>query len=120
MFKIAQMVPALGWGGAQVFCIQLRNELAKYPNYEVTLVSLYDHNSTQMSIDLIDKRVKFITLGKKKGFDAKIFKKVYNLLQEIKPDVVHTHLHSGYYVTMAYLMMNNSSIRKIHTFHSLV
>jgi glycosyltransferase involved in cell wall biosynthesis len=120
MFKIVQMLPALGWGGAQMFCIQLCNELAKYPGYEVTLVSLYDHNSTHMSTDLIDERVKFITLGKKKGFDAKIFKKVYNLLQEIKPDVVHTHLHSGYYVTLAYLMMNDPATRKIHTFHSLV
>src|SRR3954470_23648725 len=120
MFKIIQMVPALGWGGAQVFCIQLCSELAKYPDYEVTLVSLYDYNSTHMSTDLVDKRVKFITLGKKKGFDAKIFKKVYKLLQEIKPDVVHTHLHAGYYATLAYLMINNSAIRKIHTFHSLV
>jgi glycosyltransferase involved in cell wall biosynthesis len=120
MFKIVQMVPALGWGGAQVFCIQLCNELAKYPNYEVTLVSLYDHTSHHMSTDLIDEKVKFITLGKKRGFDTKIFKKVYNLLQELKPNVVHTHLHSGYYATVAYLMMNNSSMRKIHTFHSLV
>jgi glycosyltransferase involved in cell wall biosynthesis len=103
-----------------MFCIQLCNELAKYCGYEVTLVSLYDHNSTHMSTDLIDERVKFITLGKEKGFDAKIFRKVYNLLQEKKPNVVHTHLHSGYYATLAYLMMNNSAIRKIHTFHSLV
>src|SRR4051812_42870673 len=120
MFKILQMVPALGWGGAQVFCIQLCNELAKYPNYEVTLVSLYDHNSTHMSTDLLDKKIKFITLGKKTGFDAMIFKRVYKLLQELQPDVVHTHLHSGYYVTLAYLMMKNPSMRKIHTFHSLV
>ncbi len=119
MFKIVQMLPALGWGGAQVFCIQLCNELAKYPGYEVTLVSLYDHNSTHMSAELLDKRVRFITLGKKKGFDAKTFKRVHNLLQEIKPDVVHTHLHSGYYGMMAYLMMNDSAMRKIHTFHSL-
>src|SRR5689334_14012254 len=120
MFKIVQMVPALGWGGAQMFCIQLSNELAKYPAYEVTLVSLYDHNEHHMSTDLIDKHVKFVTLGKKKGFDLKIFKKVHTLLQEIKPNVVHTHLHAGYYATWAYLMANNSSMEKIHTFHSLV
>ncbi len=120
MFKIVQMVPALGWGGAQVFCIQLCNELATYPDYEVTLVSLYDHQSNHMSTDLIDKRVRFVTLGKKKGFDIRIFKSVYKLLQEIKPNVAHTHLHSGYYATWAYLMMNNPSMRKIHTFHSLV
>ncbi len=51
MFKIVQMVPALGWGGAQVFCIQLCNELATYPDYEVTLVSLYDHQSNHITKD---------------------------------------------------------------------
>ena len=115
-----KQIVASGWGGAQVFCIQLYNELATYPDYEVTLVSLYDHQSNHMSTDLIDKRVRFVTLGKKKGFDIKIFKSVYKLLQEIKPNVAHTHLHSGYYATWAYLMMNNPSMRKIHTFHSLV
>jgi len=120
MVKIVQMVPALGWGGAQVFCIQLCNELANYPGYQITLVSLYDHNANHMSVDLIDKRVKFVTLGKKKGFDTKIFVKVYKLLKEIQPDVVNTHLHSGYYVTWAYLKMKDVVMRRIHTFHSLV
>ena len=45
MYKIVQMVPALGWGGAQVFCIQLCNELAKNPGYEVTLISMYHHDA---------------------------------------------------------------------------
>ena len=120
MVKIVHMLPALGWGGAQVFCIQLCNELANYPGYEITLVSLYDHTPNHMSVELIDKRVKFVTLGKKKGFDTKIFVKVHKLLEQIKPDVVNTHLHAGYYATWAYLKMKDVPMRKIHTFHSLV
>lgn len=119
MKKIVQMLPALGWGGAQVFCIQLCNELAGYPGYEVTLVSLYDHNPQHMPVSLLDKRVRFVQLGKKKGFDLKIFSRVNDLLNEIKPDVVHTHLHSGYYATWSYLRLR-FPVRKIHTFHSLV
>ena len=66
MYKIVQMVPALGWGGAQVFCIQLCNQLAEYPDYNVTLISMYDYNAEKhLPLSMLDKRIKFITLGKK-------------------------------------------------------
>ncbi len=121
MFKIVQMVPALGWGGAQIFCIQLCNELAKYPNYEVTLVSMYHHKpESHLPLNFIDKKVKFITLGKKPGLDYKMFTAINQLLKEIKPDVVHTHLHTGFYCFLAYLTAKDRSFKKIHTFHSLV
>lgn len=119
-FKVVQMLPALGWGGAQVFCIQLCNELANYPGYEVTLISMYHHQPAKhLPLDLLDKRVKFITLGKRPGPDPKIFLRIYNTLQQIMPDVVHTHLHSGYYCFLAYRRMKNVVFRKIHTFHNL-
>ena len=121
MFKIVQMLPALGWGGAQIFCIQLCNELAKYPNYEVTLVSMYHHKpESHLPLNFIDKKVKFITLGKKPGLDYKMFTSINQLLKEIKPDVVHTHLHTGFYCFLAYLTAKENLFKKIHTFHSLV
>ncbi len=120
MVKIVQILPALGWGGAQVFCIQLCNELAKYPDHEVTLVSLYHHTPNHMSIDLLDEKVNFMTLGKQRGLDLGIFMKLHGLLRKLKPNVVHTHLHAGYYATWAYMRLKDKSIRKIHTFHSLV
>lgn len=119
MKKIVQMIPALGWGGAQVFCIQLCNELVTYPDYDLTLVSLYNHTSEHMPVSLLDKQIRFVELGKKKGLDLKIFPRVNNLLNEIKPDVVHTHLHAGYYATWSYLRLK-FPVRKIHTFHNLV
>ncbi len=115
------MVPALGWGGAQVFCIQMCNELVKYPGYEVTLVSMYHHNPAKhLPLEMLDKNVKFVTLGKRKGPDLKIFSRIYKLLNELKPDVVHTHLHSGYYCFLAYSKMKDHLFKKIHTFHNLV
>lgn len=120
-FKIVQMVPALGWGGAQVFCIQMCNELAKYPGYDVTLVSMYHHKPDKhLPLSMLDKSVKFVTLGKRKGPDPKIFLSIYKLLKDLKPDVVHTHLHSGYYCFLAYSRIKDYTYRKIHTFHNLV
>lgn len=120
-FKIVQVVPALGWGGAQVFCIQMCNELVKYPGYDVTLVSMYHHNPDKhLPLSMLDKRVKFVSLGKRKGPDPKIFLRIKKLLAEIRPDVVHTHLHSGYYCFLAYKQLKDFTYNKIHTFHNLV
>lgn len=119
MYKIVQMVPALGWGGAQVFCIQLCNQLAEYKDYHVTLISMYDYDAQKhLPLSMLDNRVKFITLGKKHGIDVSMFKKIYNTLKEIQPDVVHTHLHSGYYCFYAYKRLKYS-FKKIHTLHNL-
>lgn len=114
------MVPALGWGGAQIFTIELCNELIKRDGYDVTLVSMYHHKpDVHLPLDMLDKRIKFITLGKHKGPDLKIFSRIKNMLNEIKPDVVHTHLHSGYYCFAAYMSANSKSYKKIHTIHNL-
>lgn len=120
MYKIVQMVPALGWGGAQVFCIQLCNELAKYDGYDVTLVSMYHHvPDKHLPLSMLNEKVKFITLGKKPGMDFTMFFKIKKLLKKLKPDVVHTHLHSGYYCFLAYTTIKDYYYRKIHTFHNL-
>lgn len=115
------MVPALGWGGAQVFCIQLCNELAKYPGYDVTLVSMYHHKPEKhLPLSMLDKHIKFVSLGKRPGPDPRMFVRIYKLLEQLKPDVVHTHLHSGYYCFLAYTKITDHKFRKIHTFHNLV
>jgi len=119
MYKIVQMVPALGWGGAQVFCIQLCNELVKYPAYDVTLVSMYRHDPHKhLPLSMLDKKIKFIELGKKPGIDLNMFSRIYKTLKQILPDIVHTHLHAGYYCFYAYQRLNHS-FKKIHTLHNL-
>lgn len=121
MYKIVQMVPALGWGGAQIFTIELCNELLKHPDYDVTLVSMYHHNpETHLPLDMLDSRIKFVTLGKHKGPDFSISSRIKKLLGEIKPDVVHTHLHTGYYCFPAYISAAGKKYKKIHTIHNLV
>ena len=119
MYKIVQIVPALGWGGAQVFCIQLCNELAKYAGYQITLISMYEHDpGKHLPLSMLDSKIKFITLGKKHGIDLSMFTKIYRTLKEIEPDVVHTHLHAGYYCFYAYRRLRYP-FKKIHTLHNL-
>lgn len=120
MRKIVQVLPALGWGGAQVFCIQLCNQLVQREGYEVTLVSMYHHKPNKhLPLEMLDKRIQFITLGKHRGFDAGMFIKLWKLMARLKPDVVHSHLHAGYYCFLGYLRIK-AAFNKIHTFHNLV
>jgi glycosyltransferase involved in cell wall biosynthesis len=120
MRKIVQVLPALGLGGAQVFCIQLCNELARTHGYDVTLISMYHHKpGKHLPVELLDKKIKFITLGKRPALDPTMFYKLRRVIAEQQPDVVHTHLHAGYYCFLSYLK-NKKSYKKIHTFHNLV
>lgn len=120
MRKIVQVLPALGLGGAQVFCIQLCNELVRTHGYDVTLVSMYHHKPNKhLPLHLLDKNVKFVTLGKRPALDPAMFFKLQKLIEQQKPDVVHTHLHAGYYCFLGYLKHKNG-FKKVHTFHNLV
>ena len=120
MRKIVQVLPALGWGGAQIFCIQLCNELVQREGYDVTLISLYHHKPDKhLPLSLLDKRIRFITLGKRPALDVTIFFKLWKTMKKLMPDVVHTHLHAGYYCFLAYLRIKRP-FTKIHTFHNLV
>ncbi len=115
-----QVLPALGWGGAQIFCIQLCNELVQREGYEVTLVSMYHHKPNKhLPLSLLDKRVKFISLGKKPALDPTMFFKLWKTMKKLQPDVVHTHLHAGYYCFLGYTRIKRA-FKKIHTFHNLV
>jgi glycosyltransferase involved in cell wall biosynthesis len=97
----------------------LCDELAKYPGYEVTLISMYKHDAKKhLPLSMLDEKVKFISLGKKSGIDLKMFSRIYKTLKEIKPDVVHTHLHAGYYCFYAYLKLKYP-FKKVHTLHNL-
>lgn len=119
--KIVQILPAFGWGGAQIFCIQLSNALFRTFGYDVTVVSLYHHNPEKhMPFSMLDARIKFVSLGKRGGIDPMMFKKIYKLFKEIQPDIVHSHLHAGYYCAYAYYKLKHTGMKRFHTFHSIV
>ncbi len=116
--KIVQMIPRLSFGGAEVFCIQLSNELAKNPDFDVSLISMYDHGEGMLPLSRIHENVRFISLGKKSGPDLTMPGKIRTILAKIQPDVVHTHMHTLYYSLYAFKKIKKP-IRKIHTLHNL-
>ncbi|MCF6402236.1 glycosyltransferase family 4 protein [Chitinophaga filiformis] len=100
--------------------MDLCNEVATYPDCEVYLISLFDHTPGQRGLSELNKKIKFITAGKKPGIDLSTFSRLDKILSDLKPDVVHTML-TGLFYGAKYIWKNrnNHNIRFVHTVHNV-
>lgn len=112
--RILQIIPLLHGGGAEKFCIDLCNELAK--EHDVTVCALFDIGEHMFMAKALDPKVKVITLGKKLGFDIRMFFKLYTLVKNGQFDVVNTHLKALMNSLLAILFTQK---KFFHTVHSL-
>lgn len=113
--KIIHVIPYFGIGGAETMCETLVTTLAS-KGHDVIAISLYATRSEiteRMEKAGIDVRY----LDKKSGFDFSIRKKLKQIFNQEKPDVVHTHLYVGKYV---FPVAKKCGVKKIvHTVHSV-
>ncbi|WP_418359192.1 glycosyltransferase [Sphingobacterium detergens] len=112
--KIMHIVPSLNRGGAERFVVDLCNELSK--KEQVFLVTMFD-NVENSFVDEVSKNVTLISLGKRAGFDIRIFRRIRRLLKELNPDVINSHLNTLEYLVPSVLL--ESKIRFFHTLHSV-
>lgn len=113
--KILQVISGLGTGGAEKFVVELSNEFSE--NHNVTLCSFKTVDDTMPFPKRLHARVPLITLGKKKGFDPRMYQKLYRLIKTEKPDVIHFHLDATFKYILPFVLVF-SKIRFIHTLHS--
>lgn len=90
--KISHIISSLDNGGAEKFVVELSNEQSV--EHEVMIVSLRKVESWMLPPKQIGSNVKFIQLGKKKGFDILVLFKLLMLVIKTKPDVVNIHLNA--------------------------
>lgn len=89
--KILEVLFSLTPGGAERFVVDLSNELSK--TNDVTLLTLKDDNVDAdhrnfYKFDLCE-RVKYVNAGLPDGFSTQSQLKVFRVIKELKPDVVH-------------------------------
>ena len=113
--KIMQIIPYFCFGGAEIMCENLTYALSK-AGQEVTVVSLYD-DRTPIAQRMEEAGIRIVYLDKKPGFDLSMVPKLRRLIQQERPDVVHTHLNILKYAALAARLAGVS--RCIHTVHSL-
>ena len=114
--KIAICVPTTSLGGAETMAAQLAKALNK-DLFDVSFITNHSLSKTRV-LDIVtnDSNIKIYSLNEDAGMSLRARKKMMRILKQIKPDVIHTHLHSYPYV-MTYAIKHHIPI--IHTMHNM-
>ena len=91
MKHIVQIIPALGYGGAERFVVDLVNH-SDSEKYRFTVIVFFDNIPLKA---LISKKVEVILVEKKSKLDFGFLNRLEKKLAELKPDLVHGHLFAG-------------------------
>lgn len=94
--KILEIIPQLATGGAERLVVDLCNELSK--TQEVFLLVFYDPRENDHYAKEISENVNLITLNKTLGFSFTLYKKLYKVIKDLNPDVIHMHLDAINYL----------------------
>lgn len=118
--KILQLTYHLIAGGAERFVVDLCNEQSKDKENEVFLVVIKDDSIPGSNYYLGDlsKRVKYICLGCTKGLSLEGIRKIYRVIKEVKPDIVHTHTNLIPLFLPATFLRNPKYVHTLHTLAS--
>jgi len=116
--RIVQIIPSFNVGGGELLAVRLAAEIKRQqPDFDVYILSLYDAIPTVVYDEALASGAQVVTLGKKKGFDPAIFRKIFKFLFAVKPDVIHTHLAGLRYALAPSVFFPES--RRIHTIHNV-
>lgn len=113
--KIIQIIPNFGMGGAETMCENLSCELSRM-GHDVIVVSLYDFHSA-ITDRLEERGVDVRYLGKKRGLDLSVVKKLRTLFRKERPDAIHSHLYAQKYAVLAAILAGIK--RRVHTVHNV-
>lgn len=86
-------------------------------NYEVSIASLYGEVQGSLAAGLRQQGIRVFHLDKRRGLDPRMFYRIWRVLKEVQPDVVHTHNYVLRYVLPAALLVDVPVI--VHTIHNV-
>ena len=112
--RIMQIVPSFEVGGAETVCAELCLELQKM-GHSVVAVSLSPAQS-KLTRALTEGGVDLRLLGKNLGLDLNCVLRLRALIREVRPQVIHTHLHALKYAALAQFGFRPIPI--LHTVHN--
>jgi glycosyltransferase involved in cell wall biosynthesis len=89
-FRILHIVPSFSVGGAEQFVGHLMLGLSQA--HDVSGIGLYPARKSPIEAKLIRANIPLWHLGKRLGFDPRMFSRLDRVLRETRPHVVHTHM----------------------------
>jgi|ERR1700687_1879590 len=114
--KVLHIVPMLSPGGAERVAVHIVTRLNRQ-RYEPVVVSLWGRLECDLDRLLEEAGVEVRYLGKRPGFDSRMFYRLHRAIKDYNPDVVHTHLHVLRYALPSLLILNRAAL--LHTVHNL-
>jgi glycosyltransferase involved in cell wall biosynthesis len=114
--KVVHIVPMLSPGGAERVAVHIVRGLNPR-RYEPAVISFTGRLGCDLDYLLEDAGIEVRYLGKRPGFDYRMYYRLPPVLNELKPDIVHTHLHVFRYALPFLPLRKKASV--LHTVHNL-
>jgi glycosyltransferase involved in cell wall biosynthesis len=110
--RVLEVVASLRRAGAEQVAVSLAGGLDR-ARFETAVVSLYDPFPGGFEAVLGQCGVTVWHLGKRRGFDPRMWGKLAEVVRRFRPDVLHTHSYVMRYVLPAHFR------KVVHTVHNL-
>lgn len=115
--KILYIIPALSSGGAERFVTDLTNELSKYDDCQITIMTLKtESKENSFYKNELSEKVTYKNLGIEKIKVKDLFK-IYQAIKKEQPDIVHYHLANTVYILLLTILLYRKP-KYVETIHS--
>jgi glycosyltransferase involved in cell wall biosynthesis len=115
--KVLHIVPMLSPGGAERVAVHVVRGLNPR-RYEAVVVSFSGRLGCDLDRLLEEAGVEVRYLGKRPGFDYRMYSRVTYALKDYRPHIVHTHLQVLRYALLPFMfILKDASL--VHTVHNL-
>ncbi len=114
--RVVHIVPMLSPGGAERVAVHIVRGLNSQ-RYEPVVISYTGRLGCDLDRLLEEAGIEVHYLGKRPGFDYRIYCRLPSVLKGCRPDIVHTHLHVLRYASPFVLPLNKTPV--LHTVHNL-
>lgn len=113
--RLVEVLATFNRGGAERIATTLARKLDPQ-HFETAVVALYDPGPASLKPELDDAQVPVWTLGKRRGLDPRMWRRLARFLGEWRPHIVHTHSYVLRYVWPAALAVGRPVM--VHTIHN--
>lgn len=113
--KVAQVIPSFGVGGAEKLVLDYITYFDK-DSVDIIAISLYGNKNTIYDKIIKNQGLKVIYLDKKPGLDISMINKIYKIIKDFNPDIIHSHMYTMKY--LFYTILKFKNIVLFHTVHS--
>lgn len=112
--RIIECIHSLKPGGAERFVVELSNQLSKQNEVMVLTLKNRDSKNENFYLNELSHNIIFKSLNFNNGFHPIYLYKVYKLIKEYKPDIVHIHCILQYLILAILLCPQYKYIQTLH------